>query len=435
MLSPAARTIALGAACLAPAAAASAQATYQEAEPNENRLTATPVGPLAPGDRFTGTSTGGSTAESGAASADMFLVSVAPAPPAIYRHRLVLTSPTAGQTMTIRGLSQVGTSAGAWPCTVGVQGDLDLALQTSTFFPVARTLQWYGFGRGERLYVRVAGTADTTAPYTVTLERTTVTPQEIGPFAAGSITFSSRGQGHATDTEMWIYDADLNPIPGYANDDNSVNGGGDGVGFQSLLTRPFQPGVYYLAISNYSLANHLGSPCDDDHRTGGVADFPGLLVCSALSTNIDTTFSVTHAGGAVQVPAVRPGPYDVLWYRFEVIAGAVDCNANGVNDAHEIAQNPALDCFNPAVLTNPGVVGGPDGLLDACQCVGNFNRDGAVNSADVSAFLTAWFAAVQAQTAGADIDCSGATNSADISTFLAIWIAQVNGVNPRDGCP
>jgi hypothetical protein len=115
--------------------------------------------------------------------------------------------------------------------------------------------------------------------------------------------------------------------------------------------------------------------------------------------------------------------------------GTVDCNGNGIDDAVEIAANPALDCFNPSVVQNPHVIGGPDGQLDSCQCQGNFNRDGGVNSTDISAMLAGWLDAVNNGNTNADINCSGSTNSTDISAFLTIWLAQVQGTDPNDGCP
>jgi hypothetical protein len=115
--------------------------------------------------------------------------------------------------------------------------------------------------------------------------------------------------------------------------------------------------------------------------------------------------------------------------------GAVDCNGNGIPDSVEIAADPALDCYNPAVIQNPNVIGGPDGALDSCQCQGNFNRDGAVNSTDISAMLAGWLDAVNNGNTNADINCSGSTNSTDISAFLTIWLAQVQGDDPNDGCP
>lgn len=109
-----------------------------------------------------------------------------------------------------------------------------------------------------------------------------------------------------------------------------------------------------------------------------------------------------------------------------------DCDGDGVDDPTQIAANPALDCFNPAAV---GQTGGPDGRLDACQCPANWNRDDAVNSSDISAFLTSWLLSSTAGNADADIDCSGATNSTDIAAFLTKWLAAMTSGDPADGCP
>lgn len=112
--------------------------------------------------------------------------------------------------------------------------------------------------------------------------------------------------------------------------------------------------------------------------------------------------------------------------------GCTDCNANGTPDAFEIAATPTLDCYTPPTPAGPG---GPDGVLDRCQCIGNWDRSAAVNSADISAFLSSWLAAVQGDPRIVDPDCSGSTNSSDISYFLARWLDAVTLLDPLANCP
>ncbi len=111
-----------------------------------------------------------------------------------------------------------------------------------------------------------------------------------------------------------------------------------------------------------------------------------------------------------------------------------DCNNNGIPDGSEIAGG-ANDCFNPLAMGSPHTMGGADGFLDECQCAANWDRDGSVNSNDISAFLTSWLNAVGGGPASADFDCDGATNSNDISAFLTGWLAAVQNTVPHDGCP
>lgn len=63
------------------------------------------------------------------------------------------------------------------------------------------------------------------------------------------------------------------------------------------------------------------------------------------------------------------------------------------------------------------------------RCRTDSNADGAVNSADVSAFLAAWVASLTGGTPEADFDFDGIVNSADISAFLAQWLADLNAGN------
>ncbi|MBC7834747.1 MAG: hypothetical protein H7Y88_06560 [Phycisphaerales bacterium] len=62
-------------------------------------------------------------------------------------------------------------------------------------------------------------------------------------------------------------------------------------------------------------------------------------------------------------------------------------------------------------------------------CPADFNNSGNVSSADITAFLSAWFADLQNGTLVADFNASGATTSADITAFLAAWFAAL-----QNGC-
>lgn len=62
-------------------------------------------------------------------------------------------------------------------------------------------------------------------------------------------------------------------------------------------------------------------------------------------------------------------------------------------------------------------------------CAADWDRSGAVNSSDISAFLTAWLAALAPQSIGVDVNGDGGVNSSDISVFLTAWLAGV-----QNGC-
>jgi hypothetical protein len=299
-------------------------AVYPEAESNDSKAAANVIAGLVAGDQIQGNST-----SSSGVGLDYFRASTAAAPLAIYRHRLVLTSATTGHTATIRGLNQTGalvdTMPGLpWDGVVGTAGTTDSAAQTasSTTTP-PRFVQWYGFGKSEQIYYRVTGTGTTVVDYFATLETTTVTPTDIGSYAPGSIQLTTLGQGHTTDTDMWVYDGNLNAMTGYGNDDeapNAVSGGpGTGSTLQSFFARDYAPGVYYLAISNFNLANNQASPSDDDFRTGTLLDFPDAVTNSSTSANLNLTFRITDsAGTTLQVPNTKVGAFDINWFKFTV---------------------------------------------------------------------------------------------------------------------
>lgn len=68
-----------------------------------------------------------------------------------------------------------------------------------------------------------------------------------------------------------------------------------------------------------------------------------------------------------------------------------------------------------------------DNLPDSCACPADWDGTGALNSADISAFLSSWIVAVQNNTIAADYNRDGTTNSADISAFLTSWLAAFDG--------
>jgi len=282
---------------------------FFESEDNDSKVLADAFS-LAAGDRIIGNSQGAViTGGGGATSADYFLVATAAAAPGIYRYRLTLTTAgTAGHIGTIRGLTT----------TTGVpNAGTDVALQTSSASTTpARFNQWYGFGGGESIYYRVAGVTATTADYEATLERSVITPTNIGSFAAGSIRITTMGQTTA-DTEIAVYDSNFNAMDGYLNDDETTGTNTS----QSNLVRDYAPGTYYLAVTGFNLASNLGSPADDDFRTGSVFDNPGAILNSSTTINQDLDFAITDSAQFTFTSAnqLKVGAYDVNFYEFTVV--------------------------------------------------------------------------------------------------------------------
>ena len=204
-----------------------------------------------PGAKDAGVNVACPVTTAGATSVDYFRVQTCALPLGVYEHRLTLTTTNGA---AIRGVEQTATlGIGGTPNTI------DADLQTNQATP--RFNVWYGFGKQEQLYYRVTGTAATTAQYTATLSTTPITPTNLGTFAPGSITITSVGQGHTNDTDLWVYDSTFTAIPTFGNDDQI--GGGT---FQSRLVRTYSPGVYYLALTGFDLANEHGAAADENKK-------------------------------------------------------------------------------------------------------------------------------------------------------------------------
>ncbi|MBN8480272.1 MAG: hypothetical protein J0L88_01640 [Xanthomonadales bacterium] len=278
-----------------------------ETEPNDTKAQANTI--QLPGTDREGVMNGNSISSS-TTGIDTYLVKTAAQAPGFYRHRLLVTSTIAGHTISIRGLTQ---TAGA------INAGTDAAVQTSaaTTTP-ARFIQWYTTGAAADLYVRVTGTTSTTADYRLDydIEPVTVGSGPVG-IAPGSATITTVGQT-TVDTDMWVYNGARAAIAGFGNDDELGT-----TNAQSVFTRVYDPGVYYLAISNYNLANDQASPADDDFRAAPVVDFPGIIAGSNVNT---TAVDLDAQIAGTPVTIVRNGAFDVQFVRF--IVGAYELEGN-----------------------------------------------------------------------------------------------------------
>ncbi|TVQ29966.1 MAG: PEP-CTERM sorting domain-containing protein [Phycisphaeraceae bacterium] len=236
-----------------------------------------------------------------------FLVNIETAPRAIYRHRIVFETTEGAHRGWIRGLSQ--DSSGV------VDPNSDVLVQATNAFtdpPVFN--QWYGFGHGESFFYQVFGTSNTPDDYTATLSTEVVTPDHLGSFQPGEISITTIDQGHSTNTHLHVLDADLNPIPGFQNirPDSST--------FQSLLTRDFAPGDYFLAIGLRNTATDQPTPDDTIQRNQPVLDFPGMLLNGQPTiSSQDVSFAMTDSSGTLSFDADRGGHYGVYWGSFTVV--------------------------------------------------------------------------------------------------------------------
>ncbi|MGD9690348.1 MAG: proprotein convertase P-domain-containing protein [Phycisphaerales bacterium] len=309
-----------------------------EAEPNESKTAATEASSgsseigMAASDFISGESQGSSTLP-GSPSFDTFRIRTAGAPAGIYRHRLLISSATPGHTGSIRGLAQAGGN---------ILTTTDIPFQnSSTLTTPQRFNQWYGFGRQEQVFYRISGTPATTAPYTVTLASDPVTPIIIeNTLASGQITFArDTAGGNTNDVDMWLYDSEFQAIADAGND------GAD------ALTRTLSSGTYYLAISNFNLANNLASPNDDTFRSGSVVDFPDLVCNNSSIANLNMGITITDSGGTVTAPATKAGAFDVVWFQF-VVGGS---NPSGMG-----AANPDVVAQGASTLLTVTVAPGDD---------------------------------------------------------------------------
>ncbi len=126
------------------------------------------------------------------------------------------------------------------------------------------------------------------------------------------------------------------------------------------------------------------------------------------------------------VAVLAPAPYSIRWRRNG--ADLADDNriqgsatprltitpflAEHIGDYEAVVTTPCGE-FSSGLFSVPG------------SCPADWDRDGAVNSNDISAFLLDWLASIEHNTLVADFSGDGEVNSNDISAFLTAWLDAV----------
>lgn len=321
--------------------------SYPESEPNGTKPEATVVHCMHGADRLIGTTTGDDMTPGNPAlnTEDTFRVQTCALPLGLYRHRLIITSDTPGQTGVICGRNQKD----------GVIGPYETAAQFSTPDSMLREYnQWYGFGKAEEVYFRIQGDATTTAPYLVTLNTTPIQPVDVTEYLTeGTIVFTTVGQGHTTDTDLWLYTSGFDAMAGCGNDDRLTP-----LSAQSYLARPLTPGTYYLALAQHNLVNDQASPPDDGYRHGNVVDFPNIVLAGEATTDLNVGFAVSDGFKSFAVPAMLHEPFEVLWFRFIVLPHPATAHGFCTGDGH--AGSLPCPCGNDSPTNGHGCAGFPN---------------------------------------------------------------------------
>jgi hypothetical protein len=341
-----------------------------ELEPNDSKDTATAVDRGGPGlrafpvpldsDSFVGSSTGNDTS-GGPASTDFYLIKSGDEPKDFYCYYLEEKVGSSAE-MSLRGLIQ---SFGViLPFT-------DAAVQTPSSTPI-KTI-WYGVGAQERLYFRVSGRTAGPSNYQLEYRCEPYPPGAPDPgspdtWPAGALTLIASAPNNI-DMDLWVYNAQLEPIPGFGHD------APDGVG----LTRNFAAGEYYVAVTDGNLLNNLPSPPSDANRNKPVLDFPNIIASGSSVFPINGIRLAVSGGGVSGTFTVnKTHPWQVFFFR--------------------------------VIVADP----------NACPvCPADYNNDGGVDGGDVQVFFADWTGAASC----ADVNADGGIDGSDVEFFFERWSA------------
>lgn len=117
----------------------------------------------------------------------------------------------------------------------------------------------------------------------------------------------------------------------------------------------------------------------------------------------------------------------------------------GMRSLHDVLKGFDLDVGDWSLRRATGVSAdgshicgygiNPDGNTEAFLitlppfCLADWNDDGSVRSADIVAFLGAWFSELSGDGWATDLNDSGSVTAADITAFLGAWFAAL-----AEGC-
>jgi hypothetical protein len=304
-----------------------------ELEPNDTRLTATPMSFATAQTRLRGRSTGSSG--TGDTSADFWNITLPGInPQAITLHRLLIDveplGPAPGPLGHTGVVMATRLNRSTTPPTI-----FDNLLQYTTVNSTPpRTSIFYSINASSLNFdYRITGTNSTATRYILNWQSEVITPEIIGTggcaFPSGPVAITTIGQGHQTDTQLFLFDAttyaliaqmDNPPLP------NSPR--------QAELTVNLQGGRYILAIAPTGVVTNQLPPANDlasQNVNQLTVPAAGMYIHPSSAINLPLTFRITSDFRSETVSARRSQAFAIQFYLFTVQqrCGGADLSENG----------------------------------------------------------------------------------------------------------
>ena len=140
-----------------------------------------------------------------------------------------------------------------------------------------------------------------------------------------------------------------------------------------------------------------------------------VLACLALSLLAWTPTSANAQVG---------GPFDLSWNSIDCGgASAAAPSTGGIYEVSGVIGQPDAGSLAGGIFDVAG------GLLPAMgsHCRADYDGNGRVEPADVSLFITVWFASLNQGTLAGDFNGNTRVEPSDVSLFVATWASGLSG--------
>lgn len=135
-------------------------------------------------------------------------------------------------------------------------------------------------------------------------------------------------------------------------------------------------------------------------------------------TNLTRTLAAGLVAGIAATPSLAQDPPDLDWHTMDS-GGIVTVSYQGLSLSGTIGQVDVGGLVGDDLTITGGFWAH---LPDSGYCLADWDSNGAIEPADVAAYINTWFNDLVSATTYADLDGSAAIEPADVALFINLWM-------------